>query len=69
MASAQPRTRPPMQLYAHPKPHLRLKLCGHLASTQPGGNPVAYHLTITTPIERALLASLGRMGCAGDRDG
>ncbi len=35
MASAQTRTRPLMQLYAHPKPHLRLTPCGHLASTQP----------------------------------
>ncbi len=51
MASAQTRRRPPMQLYAYPKPHLRLKPSGHLASTHP-----AYHLTTTTPIERAMLA-------------
>ena len=43
MASAQTRRRPPMQLYAYPKPHLRLKPCGHLASTQPGGLSPHHH--------------------------
>jgi hypothetical protein len=43
MASAQTRTRPLMQLCAHPKPHLRLKSCGHLASTQPGGLSPHHH--------------------------
>ena len=45
MASAPTRKRPPMQMhmYAHPKPHLRLKPCGHLASTQPGGLSPHHH--------------------------